>query len=129
MRAIIKDHIEDFASKEIQYEAWFIGEKLRSHPGEDYAMLFDDRNIEKFVYAKNNYLTKKENDALKYFIDILDEYAEPHKDKNGFLDFDAEKVYNDPKWEKIREEAKKLYELLDKEEGIETLPIVEDWRY
>jgi len=129
MREIIKDHINDFASKEIQYEAWFVQNKLWSNPNEDYCMLFDDRSIEKYVYAKDNYLTKKENDELKRFIDILKNYANKHKDEKGFYNFDSKKVFDDPEWETIRQEAKNLYLLLKKEEGIENLKFVEDWRY
>jgi len=129
MREIIKDHINDFASKEIQYEAWFIRDKLWSSPNEDYCMLFNDRAIEKYVCTKDNYLTKRENDALKKFIDILNNYANKHKDEKGFLNFDSKKVFYDSEWEAIRQEAKNLCLLLEKEEGIEDLKFIEDWHY
>lgn len=129
MRELIKDHIKDFASEKIQYEAWFIQDKIISNPNEDYCMLFDDRRIEDFVYAKDNYLTQKENDELKILIDMLNEYADIHKNWQGYLEFDSEKVYYDPKWHKIRKQAKNLYELLDTNEGLEELKIVENWSY
>jgi len=129
MREIIKDHIHDFASKEIQYEAWFVQDKLWSNPNEDYCMLFHDRSVEDFVYAKDNYLTKEENDELKKFIDILNNYSKKHNDEKGFLNFDSKEVFYDPEWEIIRQEANNLYLLLEKEEGIENLKFVEDWHY
>jgi len=129
MREIIMDHIIDFADKEKQYEAWFVQKTMISNPGEDYVMLFDDRHIEEFVNAPNNYLTKKENEELEKFIDILNSYADKHKDEQGYLDFDAEEVFYDPEWEVIRQEAQKLYDLLEKAEGVEELEIVDDWKY
>ena len=98
-----------------------------SNPGEDYCLLFDDLRIEEYVYAKDNYMTKVENNELKKLIDLLNIYGNKHRNDNGFLDFDTSEVYNDPEWEKIREQATILYELLEKEEGLEKLKLVEDW--
>ena len=129
VRAEVMNLVNDFASKEIQYEAWFIQENLRSNPCEDYCLLFDDLVIEDYVYSKDNYMTKKENDALNAFIDMLNVYGDKHRGSDGFLGFDEDVVYNDPEWENIRKEATKLYNLLEKEEGIEELKFVEDWKY
>lgn len=129
MREIIKDHIYDFSSKKTQYEAWFVCDEIISHPNEDYCMLFNDRHIEKYIYSKDNYMTEKENQELKRLVNILNIYGDKYKGSDGFLNFDAEKVYNDPEWESIRLQAQKLYNLLEKEEGIENLKFTEDWKY
>jgi hypothetical protein len=129
-REDLKEFLEFFYSKELQNEIWFLrDEKTREDPSEFYCMFFDDFGVEDFVYAKDNYLTKKENDALKSFIDVLSNYADKYKDENGFLNFNSKQVYNDPEWKKIRREAKKLYLLLEKEEGVENLKIMENWNY
>ncbi|MBU0632392.1 hypothetical protein KKA17_07095 [bacterium] len=129
-RENLKEFLELFASKEIQYEIWFLrDEKTREDPNEFYCMLFDDFGVENFVAVKNNYLTIKENDELKRFIDMLNDYADKHKDEKGFLDFDSKEVFYDPEWESIRQEAQKLYFLLEKGENIESLTFIEDWHY
>ncbi len=129
MREIVKDYIHIFSSKEMQYEAWFVCDKIISSTNEDYCMLFDDISIEKYVYAKDNYMTKQENNQLKKLIDMLNEYQDKASNTKGFADFDSEKVYNDPVWEEIRKQAKKLYNLLEKEDGIEELNFLDDWTY
>lgn len=129
MREIIMDHINDFASKEIQYEAWFIQKIMISSPNEDYCMLFNDRGIEDFVNAPNNYLTEIENKELQKFINTLNLYANKYKDEKGFLNFDPNYVFYDLEWENIRQEAQKLYQLLKKGEGIEKLEIIDNWTY
>lgn len=129
MREIIMDHINDFASKEIQYESWFIQKIMISSPNEDYCMLFDDRGVEDFVNAPNNYLTEIENKELQKFINILNLYANKHKDEKGFLNFDPNYVFYDLEWENIRQEAQKLYQLLQKGEDIEKLKIIDNWTY
>ncbi len=129
-REDLKGFLELFYSKELQNEIWFLRDaNVREDPNEFYCMLFDDFGVEDFVYAKNNYLTKKENDELKRFIDILKNYSNKHRDEKGFLNFDSHEVFYDPEWEIIRQEAKNLYLLLEKEEDIENLKFVEDWRY
>ncbi len=128
-REQVKEHILDFSSKEIQYEAWFVSTKIRSTADEDFCMLFDDLGIEDYVYAKDNYMTKQENNELKELINMLNEYKDKHSNTKGFADFDSETVYNDPVWEKIRQQAKKLYNILEKENGIEELTFVDDWTY
>lgn len=129
VRELIKDHIHDFSSKEIQYEAWFIRKKIISTPNEDYCMLFDDWKIEKYVYAKDNYLTRNENNELKELIDMLNNYGNKHRNSLGFLELNPEIVYYDEEWGKIRKQAELLYKLLSKEEGLENLKIVENWTY
>lgn len=130
LREDLKEFLEFFYSKELQNEIWFLRDaNVREDPNEFYCMLFNDFGVEDFVYAKDNYLTKKENDELKKFIDILNNYANKHKDDKGFYNFDSKEVFYDPEWETIRQEANNLYLLLEKEEGIENLKFVEDWRY
>lgn len=127
LREQIQEMIHDFSSKERQYEAWFVCKRIISSPDEDYCMFFDDLGIESYVNFNDNYFTKKENQELKKFINSLNEYGNKHRDLKGFLDLDAEIVYNDPEWEKIREQAKCLYDLLAQEEGLEELTLIKNW--
>ncbi|NQY94330.1 MAG: hypothetical protein HRT43_09215 [Campylobacteraceae bacterium] len=130
-REQIKDHIHEFSLKERQYEAWLVCDEIVSSTDEDYSILFDDLGIEYYVDAKYNYMTKQENDELKNFVYMLNEYRVYYDKNYGLVDnsFDSEKVYNDAEWDKVRQEAKRLYNLLEKEEGIENLIFIENWNY
>lgn len=129
-REDLMEFIEMFASKEIQKEIWFEREvNKREDPNEFYCMLFNDFSVEDFVNAPNNYLTEIENKELQKFINILNLYANKYKDEKGFLNFDSNYVFYDLEWENIRQEAQKLYQLLQKGEGIEKLEIIDNWTY
>ena len=82
-----------------------------------------------YIAPSFDYLTENENQELQKFINTLNLYANKHKDENGFLNFNSNYVFYDLEWEEIRQKAQKLYQLLQKEDGVESLKIIDNWTY
>ena len=78
-------------------------EKLR----ELYCQLFDDNLFDNFLLDKSLGLKTKQRECGDYLQMIMKKYLEQQ-----FERFEPQKVYNDPRWEEIRQSAKLFYSAL-----------------
>lgn len=108
----IYEDILEISRRELQEELW-LGknpEKCSSYT-EVMCRLFDDNNFENFINFSVYEIgfSPQLIEKLKLLSIKLDNYREL---------IDDEKIINDPKWEEIREVAKKVIALWNKDESI-----------
>ncbi len=102
--------VREIADESYQKSAWFgVGEEISS-PEEVYCTLFDDFIYDDFLDSVNVPITDKQRMLGRELRDAMNQYA-------NSIDYlcDADKVYNDPKWNDIRILAKFFWEALSEE--------------
>jgi hypothetical protein len=99
----ILDVVHEIADKSYQEQAWFgIGDQISS-PEEVYCELFDDYIYDDFLMSSDIDMTDQQRMLGFQLKKIMDEYA----DSVDYLS-DPKRVYDDPKWNDVREAARRL---------------------
>lgn len=114
-KKLLKEDIFEFSDKEWQYNTWTVFNSNSFYdPVEQIVDFFDGRDVERYVKKPNNCLTDEEREGLEYFICILNQYIDTNRDVNRNIILDAKETYYSPEWENICQEAKRLYNLMNK---------------
>lgn len=103
----IKDIVLRISDKEYQYQQWFVEMTDSSNADELFCQLYNDYSFDLFLQDKILNLTKRQLETgckLQY---LMDEYCKVTETR-----LSEEKVYNDPRWEEIRQAAKDFYDSL-----------------
>lgn len=106
-RSCVLDVVRKIADDAYQREAWFgVGDQVSS-PEELYCELFDDYIYDDFLVSLDINMTNHQRELGILLKNMMNEYA------NG-IDYlaDPQKVYDDPKWNSVREAAREFFNML-----------------
>ncbi|MCH2546796.1 MAG: hypothetical protein MK052_04190 [Alphaproteobacteria bacterium] len=107
------DHLRTLASRDFQKVAWFKNDKgLCYSYGENISDLFDDYDLEKILYTKDEIIFSKEADqALRELNKVVDKvgYNKPEH-----------KIIDTPEMKIVRQKAAKVLELVESTDGSES---------
>lgn len=99
--------LERIADEDYQRLAWFNRHREISSPGELICQLYDDHLFDDFVESEGIGLLPDQRREARRFSELMTEFCEATPNK-----LDAHLVIDDPRWVKIREEARQLLRVL-----------------
>jgi hypothetical protein len=103
--------LKNVYDEEFQRAAWFGIGPVADDPTECICGLFDDFAFRDFVDDKVVNLNYDQKRAALELLKSFDEFSKTEVlNKSGYLDANA--TFNDPNWAKVRNSAKKLYDLI-----------------
>lgn len=108
--AKIVEVVRAIADRSYQARSWFgMSEEEVSSPEEIYNQLFDDLSFHLFFTTYSSQLTDKQRLAWKDLENKLESYAAATPEK-----MDPKYVFNDPRWDVIRNSARDFLEIFSK---------------
>ena len=105
-RALVADSLRRLADREYQRLAWFGKHAERTSPGEQIRQLVDDYDFEDFIRSPEIYLSGAQEVPAFDLLGRLERYRARRERLNPY------KVMNDPEWEAIRADAKRVLSVL-----------------
>jgi hypothetical protein len=95
--------LDRIADENYQRLAWFNRHFESSSPDELICQLYDDHLFEAFIESDSMGLSSDQKREARQFSELMTKFCEATPSN-----LDARLVINDPRWERIRDEAKRL---------------------